>query len=75
MSSLFHYLLTLLINNPEDFEYISRRNLLDNLEKSSKEKSSKFCPDCFSVIRKSLMKCKLHSGAHGNPTERLEIIS
>lgn len=75
MSSLFHYLLTLLINSPEDLNISVEETYLTNLEKSSKEKSSKFCPDCFSVIRKSLMKCKLHSGAHGNPTERLEIIS
>lgn len=74
MSSIFHYLLTLLIDNPEDFEYMSRRNLLD---KTGEEKSSeeKVCPDCLSVISKSLVKSKLHSEAFGNPTERLEIIS
>lgn len=74
MSSVLHYLLTLLIDNPEDFEYTSRRNLLDKTgeEKSSKEK---LCSDCLSVIKKSLIKSKLHSGALGNPAERLEIIS
>lgn len=74
MSSVFHYLLILLIDNPEGFEYTSRRNFLDKTREYFFSKEN-LCPNCLSFIKKSLTKSKLHSETLGNPAERLEIIS
>lgn len=74
MSSVFHYLLILLIDNPEGFEYTSRRNFLKKTREYYFSKEN-LCPNCLSVIKKSLTKIKLHSETLGNPAERLEITS
>lgn len=74
MSSAFRFLLILLIDNPEGFEYTSRRNFLDKAREYFFYKEN-LCPNCLSVIKKSLVKSKLHSETLGNPAERLEIIS